>query len=435
MTQLTESLWGDECFSAIAVQKPFGEMMNVVMKDTAPPLFYILGTLWGRIFGFWEISLRTLSFLLVFGAAFFSALIIYHLQKSKKLAVLVGLLSLTIPFLEPFAFEWRMYALLTFTIMGSAYFFLKRSWTLYILFTAAALYTHHFALFTLLSQGVWFLISEFNWKKPKTYLSQLKPFLIVGALYLPWLYPMYRQIKMVQSGGFWLEAPTLKELADLMSKFFTGGVEKSLRLPVAVTAGILLLFKDWKRVSKSFLELLFVFVGPMLLSFIVSYLVTPVFYDRYLLATTVGFTILIGLGTKKYFQVLLLALVILYGVISFNQFTHPQKAPFRNLAESVKSQLEEGDFLINHNGRAHHLWESKYYGIPAPIYNPGEPLPFYVGTAQMSDDDTIRVLPDVKRIGVISDLGEDVNLPGYHKTTSKKFDNLEFSWWGKNQAN
>ncbi len=405
--------------------------MSVVIKDTAPPLFYILGAIWGKIFSFSEASRRALSFLLILGAALFATIIIYHLEKNKKIAILVGLLALTTPFLEPFAFEWRMYALLTFTAMGSIYFFLKRSWTPYILFTTAALYTHHLALFTLLSQGAWFLISEFNWKKPKTYFPQLKPFLIIAALYLPWLYPMYRQTKMVQSEGFWLSVPTLEELFNLLYKFLTGGVGKTLTLPVTIIAGLLLLFKDWKRIGKSFLELMFVFIGPVLISFAVSYLVTPVFYDRYLLATTVGIATLIGLGIKRYFRFLLLALVILYTIISVNQFTHPQKAPFKDLAKSVKSQLLEGDFLVNHNGKSHHLWESKYYGIPAPIYNPGDPLPFYVGIAQMTNDDTIKALPEAKRIGVISDFGENINLPNYHKTTSEKFGGLEFSWWEK----
>jgi len=432
MTQLTESLWGDECFSALAVQKPFEEMVKVVMKDTAPPLFYVLGAIWGRIFGFSEVSLRALSFLLIFGAAIFSGLIIYHFQKSKKLAVLVGLLSLTVPFLEPFAFEWRMYALLTFTIMGSVYFFVKESWVPYIIFTAAALYTHHFALFTLFSQGVWFLISDFDWKNPKTYLSQLKPFLIIALLYLPWLYPMYRQTRMVQGGGFWLKAPTFEELGRLLYRFFTGGVEKKFSLPVAVIVVFLLIFKDWKKVGKSFGELLFIFLGPVFLSFVVSYLVTPIFYDRYLLATTMGIAVLIGLGVKKHFRILLLPLVILYGFISFNQFTNPQKPPFRDLAKAVKAQKSKEDFLINYNGKAHHLWESKYYGIPAPIYNPDGPLPFYVGTAQMTDEDTIKVLPEGKRIGVISDFGEEINLPNYRKATSEKFGSLEFSWWEKN---
>ncbi len=432
MTQLTESLWGDECFSALAVQRPFGEMIKVVMNDTAPPLFYILGAIWGRIFGFSEISLRFLSFLLMLGAAIFSGLIIYHLQKNKKLAILAGLLSFVVPFLEPFAFEWRMYALLTFTIMGSVYFFIKRSWVPYIIFTVAALYTHHFALFTLFSQGVWFLISDFDWRKPKTYLSQLKPFLMIGLLYLPWLYPMYRQTRMVQGGGFWLKAPTFEELGRLLYRFFTGGVEKKFSLPIAVIVTLLLVFKDWKKVGKSFCELLFIFLGPVFLSFVVSYLVTPVFYDRYLLATTVGIVTLIVLGVKKHFRVLLLPLVILYGVISFNQFTHPQKPPFRDLAKAVKVQMSSEDALINYNGKAHHLWESKYYGIPAPIYNPGGPLPFYVGTAQMTEEDTIEVLPEVKRIGVISDFGEEINLPNYHKISSEKFGSLEFSWWEKN---
>ena len=41
---MTESLWGDEAFSALAVMKSFPEMIGVVMRDTAPPLFILLVT-------------------------------------------------------------------------------------------------------------------------------------------------------------------------------------------------------------------------------------------------------------------------------------------------------------------------------------------------------------------------------------------------------
>jgi len=47
-------------------------------------------------------------------------------------------------------------------------------------------------------------------------------------------------------------------------------------------------------------------------------------------------------------------------------------------------------------GAAHHLWESKYYGIFGPIYTPDGPLPLYVGTAQMTEEDTIDNLPEVE---------------------------------------
>ena len=431
LTQLTESLWGDEAFSAMAVQKPFGEMVGVVMKDTAPPLFYVLGATWGRLFGFSEISLRSLSLLLILGASLFAGLIVYHLQKDKKTAILVSLLAFLTPFLEPFAFEWRMYALLAFTTVGSIYFFVKRSWVGYVLFTTAALYTHHFALFTLASQGIWYLMAEFDWKKPKTYLSQLKPFIAVLLLYTFWLYPMYLQIKRVQGSGFWLGIPKVRDLVNLLYQFLVGGVAEKFRPVSTLVIGLLLLFKSWKKVGRGFVELLILFLGPVFIAYAVSHAVTPVFYDRYLLATAIGMAVLIGLGVKQQLRVLLIALVIFYGVISFGQFTHPKKNPFRDLAKVVASEITTKDSLININGASHHLWESKYYGIPAPIYNPGQPLPLYVGTAQMTDSDVIKSLPTTKRIGTISDRDERVSLPGYHDTSTQVFGNLKFMWWEK----
>ena len=128
MNLWTESLWGDEAFSAMAVKLPLGEMIGVVMKDTAPPLFYLLGFFWQRLTGGSEIGLRSLSLILVLMAGFFAGLTVFELGKSRVNGLLAFLLTILSPFLFTFAFEWRMYALLSATITMSSYAFLtKRS--------------------------------------------------------------------------------------------------------------------------------------------------------------------------------------------------------------------------------------------------------------------------------------------------------------------
>ncbi|MBI2008512.1 hypothetical protein HYS82_02540 [Candidatus Amesbacteria bacterium] len=426
LTQLTESLWGDEAFSAVAVQKQFGDMVGVVMRDTAPPLFYVLGWVWGRVFGFSEVALRSLSLLLIGGTAVFAGMIVYRIQKKWKVASLTALLTFFTPFLGQFGFEWRMYALLAFTITGSIYFFVAKKWTGYVIFSLAALYTHHFALFTVAGEGVVFLLTEFKWKWKK-----LKPFGVVGLLYLPWLYPMYLQTVRVRGSGFWLTAPTLEQVGELVGKFLEGG-GKILAIPVAA----LLLFKDWWRVGKKWIELAMIFAAPIVLAFAVSHLVTPIFYDRYLLSVAVGTAVLLGLGTRGAGIWILAGMVVAYGYVSWGQFTHPKKRPFRDMAGYVKTVMRPGDRLLNYNGRAHHLWESKYYGIPAPIYTAGGQLPFYVGVAQMTAEDTVRDLPKVKegRLGVIaSEPVDKIVLPGFKLLEYKQFGELVFGWW-KNEG-
>lgn len=433
MNQLTESLWGDEGFSAIAVQQPFLDTLGVVMRDTAPPLFYIVGWTWGRLFGFSEVSLRSLSLLLMTGAAVFAGMIVWRLSKDKVASVMTFLLASLAPFLVPYAFEWRMYALLNFMVMGSIYFFVIRSWWGYVIFSLGALYTHHFGLFTIAGQGIWFLVSDFEWNKPKKYLRQLWPFLVIGAGYVPWLYPMYLQVTRVQGAGFWLNVPTSREVGLLLLKFLIGGLEKKWWIIGGFLAGIMLVMKAWPKVWKKWLELLVIVLSPVGLSYLVSYLVTPVFYDRYLLSVVVGMMVLLVLGTKKKPLLVGWLLVLIFGLQSWQQFSHPSKRPFREMAAYVKQELRDDDYLLNYNGGAHHIWESKYYGIPAPIYTPNGPLPLYVGTAQMKEDDTVDSIPEFAgRLGVIaSEPVESMMLPGFSLIEYKEFGSLRFSWWSR----
>ncbi len=407
-------------------------MLSVVMKDTAPPLFYLVGYGWGRLFGFSEVALRSLTLLLMLGAAIFAGLIVHEIDKDKLKGFLTGAITFLSPFLLPFAFEWRMYALLTFTVTASTYFFISKKWFWYVVFALAALYTHHFAVFTVFAQGIWFMLTQFSYRKPKLWLSQLKPFLGIVFGYSFWLYPFYIQLQRVRGSGFWLSVPTAHDLADLLYRFVTGGVAKNWRVIVAVLAAVILLLKGWRRVFSKWIGLLMIFSAPIFLSYFLSKVITPIFYDRYLLSAVVGAAVLLVLGTKKQFVWLLMIVLIIYGYLSWNVFNTPKKRLFRDFTAYVKTQVKADDFLLNWNGRAHHLWETKYYEIPAPIYTPNGPLPLYVGTAQMTSTDTIDTLPGKPRIGLIaSEDPKGITLPRYKMTFVRQFGELRFMWWNK----
>ena len=194
---MTESLWGDEAFSALAVMKSFPEMIGVVMRDTAPPLFYIVGYWWVRMFGFSEAALRSSTWLLMLGSAVFAGLIVFHLDKNKVGAILAGGLAFFSPFLFRFAFEWRRYGLLTFTGTAFTYFFVIKRWGWESLMALAALSTHPFAVFTVFAQGLWFLVTDFP-GKTGSMVAGAKTILFIGLGYSLWLYPMYVQIQRVR---------------------------------------------------------------------------------------------------------------------------------------------------------------------------------------------------------------------------------------------
>lgn len=427
MNQLTVSLWGDEAFTAVAVKENFFRMLQIVAKDTAPPLHYILLFLWTRIFGSSEISIRTLSCLLYLGTIF----IIFKLTNKiwgRKTAFLAGFLTLANPFLFPFAFEGRMYALLVFTVTLSFYYFMTKNYWGYILAACLALYSHHYAMLAIIFQFFWRLGETKNLRK--NWLKFLKPYLLIGWLYLPWLYPLYQQVRLVSS-GFWLGKPKIIDIFHLFRKYLIGGqVFYGWQKYLSILTVIILVVKKWSRKIKQNLILCGWILTPILLAFFLSQGKTSIFYDRYLIYIIPALMILLATNFRKVsvFLIMLFCLPLLW--LNFYYFFHPTKRPFRALAQYVKTTTDKNLFLINYNGTAHHLWETKYYGLTAPLYLKGGEIPFYIGTAQMTKDDLIQFLPNKEKIGVISsETPEKIELFGFYLESYQKFGDLSFSYF------
>ena len=419
MNQFTASLWGDEAFSAILSSKSILEIIKISTHEPHPPFFNILENLWFRIFGSSEVSIRLLTFILLLVAVYFVYKIGEHLW-DKKTAAFAAALTLFNPFLFAYGFEGRMYSLLVATVTASFYFFLKKKWAFYVIATTLALYTQHYSFFAVFVQGLIFL-KEFFWGNKKLAVSILKSFVVIGILYSPWLIPLYNQTKLV-GGGFWLGRPTTKDLLSLFIKYLNISL-------------ILLLLRNWtKDFKKSFVLILWA-VLPILLAWGVSQKLTPIFFDRYLIYT-IPPAMLLAASERRAVSHLIIAIVLgTFLLADFIYFTHPTKRPFRELATYVKEVRRGDDVLLNWNSSAHHLWEAKYYGIPAPLYVPEgkDKLPFFVGTALMTDEDVISSLPKkTNRIGVItSGPIEEISLAGYTKEEDKVFGPLKVVWLEK----
>ena len=417
--QFTASLWGDEAFSAILSMKPIPEIISIIARDTSPPLYNLTEHIWFQIFGTSEIAVRSLSFLYYLIAVFFVYKIANHLW-DKKTAILASVLTFLNPFFFIYAFEGRMYSILAAAVTASMYFFLTQKWVGYVLATSAALYSHHFSIFAVFIQGLWFL-KEFFWGKRKVAYSILKSFVAIGILYTPWLIPLYNQIRMV-GGGFWLGTPSVPDLGKLILTY----------LNISLIA---LILRDWKKNFEKSVFLLLWFAGPIALTWLISQKFSSIFFDRYLLYAIPGAMLLVASQKQKFSKYFIAITLVFFLVAAFYYFIHPIKRPFRDLATYVKSTRDGGDFILNwYSNGTHHIWETKYYGIGGPIYVPsGGELPFFVGTALMEKDDIITALPAVSgRIGVVtSGPIEEVNLPGYTKKEDKEFGTLKFLWFSK----
>lgn len=445
-TQFNTSLWGDEGFSAILSMKPPLEIIRIIIRDTSPPLYNLTEHLAFQMFGVSEVVIRSLSFFYYCLTILFVYLIGSFLW-NRRTGLLAAALSFFNPFFFIYAFEGRMYAILALGVTASMYFYLRLYYLKttpktafpaslilgYIFSTAWALYSHHFSIFIIFIQGLWFL--------PQLILNRKKAlFLFLGflgttLLYLPWLYPLYLQTKMV-GGGFWLGTPTLKNLSDLILEYLAQGIKHPLAKPALSFTLLSLLFRNWLRNLKITAILLSWFLGPILLTWLISQFFQSIFFNRYLLYAIPGSMLILASSRRKIISAIALGIVLgLFINIDYHYFTHPTKRPFRQLAEYVQETRHGDDFLINWNSSSHHLWETKYYAIPAPIYLPGEgQLPFFVGTALMTDSDVIRSLPPrIRRLGVItSGPIAEVIIPGYTSLEDPRiFGDLKYLWLEK----
>ncbi len=436
--QFNTSLWGDEAFSAILSMKSIPQILEIITRDTSPPLYNITEHLAFRLFGSSEAVIRGLSFFYYLIAVFFVYKIASYIW-GKKAGYLAAAFTFFNPFFFIYAFEGRMYSILAAGVTASMYFFLTQNWLGYIIATTAALYSHHFSIFALFIQGIIFLKYLIKKKERKNIKPMFLSFLVIGFLYIPWLMPLYKQTQMVAS-GFWLGTPTLADLRELIYKYLAQGIANPLNQYALYLVFGLLLLRDWTKKLWQSGQVILWFLGPIIIVWLISQKFQSVFYDRYLLYAIPAGMIIITTNLRKVSFVLLALLLPLFILIDWNYFTHPVKRPFKQLASYIIENKKGDDFLINWNSASHHIWESKYYGLDAPIYILGDrELPFFVGTALMQKQDIIRQIPAKSPEGytyqrvmaITSGPVDEVIIPLYTKGEYQQFGDLKAVWFEK----
>lgn len=450
LTVFNQPIWGDEGFSAILSMKSLPEVIKVIISDTSPPLWNIWEWIVFNTLGTDEIYIRGLAFTFFLGALFFTYKIADHLY-NRATAIWAVVLTFLNPFFFTYAFEGRMYSIMALGVAGSMYYFLKifaaenevrKSFKFgYVFWTLWALYSHHFAMFAVLVQGLWFLYNLVFAKRKRAKLV-FKLFIYTFLGYLPWVYPLYLQVTKV-GGGFWLGTPTTQDLKTLIYDYLSKGIKDlDYVVPVVNTKVyelahyfVLAAFvvRNWfKGFRKSIFLLLWFFI-PILATWGVSQVFQSIFFNRYILYTIPAAMILLASSKRGKISMALLGIIcILFAIIDWHYFTHPKKMRFDLLAQYIQETKNDDDYLINWNSASHHIWETKYYGFGAPIYIPGGgELPYFVGTALMEEGDIIDTLPqNINRVGVVtSGPLEEIDLPGYTEADIKTYGNLKFAWF------
>ena len=220
-----QPLWRDEAFTALAVQRPLGSMIDVVRNDSAPPLFYLVE----RLFAVVSTSPPMLR---LFPVLVGSAAIPLVAALGRRVAgdaggIWAAVIGAAAPALLVSSLDARMYVLATTLVLASTLCLVRAlerpspaRWVLYAVTSILAVYTVYFALFAVFAQVITVAVLHRR--------RRFGTVALVGALGVatlaslaPWIVAASAQLSH-SAGAFWVPRLSIKSAFGGLEQFFTG---------------------------------------------------------------------------------------------------------------------------------------------------------------------------------------------------------------------
>jgi cellulose synthase/poly-beta-1,6-N-acetylglucosamine synthase-like glycosyltransferase len=371
------SLYGDELFT-IAMRADRAPMeLLFVSNDTHPPLHYLMVHYWMKLFGDSTVSVRLLSVIFSVGtvvAVYYLAAELYD-DRAGLAAALVTALSV---YQVHYGQAARMYSLLAFFTALSWYGFARiesaprRGSLVYVPATVLLVYTHLFAMFVVVAQNAYMVLSGrtggVSWRR------WIGLEAIVGLCSIPWItFLLSTLLDSDQSTAElidWLDPPTLYNLLDLFLRFvghainypLVREIEFSYQLAsvMLIVYAVLGVFAVVQYRSDGTFELtdidstgqmLLLITVPIVLPFVLSYLLFPVFFYRYAVPASVGLYVLVGKGIanldRRWLTVAVVAMVVVAsGGMLADHYTNGSEEKWEEGIACLDAETESGDIVL-----------------------------------------------------------------------------------------
>jgi uncharacterized membrane protein len=221
----SESAWIDEAYSIALSNHSILDILKGTAADQHPPLYYLLLKFW-LLFGSGVTYARLLS--VIIGVINVGQILHFGYRSAGILiSLMAGLLVAVSPMHVWYSQEIRMYILLvSLTTASTAALWWasrgkkRRGWIFYCIFSILSIYTHYFAVFVFIAQGVWML--AWAWKREKLwqFWYWLGSMAVTGLLFLPWLPIAINQTRFHTMT--WVTSPTLFIIRDTLLRLIFG---------------------------------------------------------------------------------------------------------------------------------------------------------------------------------------------------------------------
>ena len=320
-------MWLDEALTVNISRLPLSQLHAALMRDGAPPLYYVLLHFWMKVFGSSNLGARSLSGVISV-ATIPCVWLAGKRMGGRMMALTVTVLVSTSPFAIYYGTEARMYSLVAFlTAVGflSLDAALRRptAWNLTgtAACTALLLYTHYWALYLVAVTGAWLIFQA--WRGGARRRRGARASLIavvVGCLFfIPWIPTFLYQSK--HTGTPWAVPANFAAAVNAISSFAGGTTNsgRALALVYFALAGLglfgvardrLHIVLDLRTRPKARGLAIIVF-GTLVLAIIAGYLQGSAFSARYASVVFVPLMLLVAMGLRTFIDWRIATVVLL----------------------------------------------------------------------------------------------------------------------------
>lgn len=209
------SFWYDENFTLILSRLPFDRMIAATAGDVHPPLWYLITWSITHIAPAappWILRVPSVIFSLASLEVFYRILREWNLPEKVQLGAMLFMVLL--PMQVWYAQEARMYALLQLEVLLALLCALRGNWLGLFVTSLALLYTQNYGAFYIGAVGLVVLVRD--WRSlPNAAIATG----IAGALYLPWVTVLARQMDSI-NGRYWIQEASIGDVLNILYKLF-----------------------------------------------------------------------------------------------------------------------------------------------------------------------------------------------------------------------
>lgn len=397
-----ESYWVDEIYTLFEGQQSIHQLLTSGRLDQ-PPAYYLPFHFWLQIFGTTEVSARSFSVLASLG----SIILLYVVGRElfgNEVGLLGSLLMTVSSYQLFYAQEARFYAFYELTVVLSFLFLILAlrhnkivHFVLYGMASVAMIYSHTYGLFVLAAQNLFFLLQA------RKYRNSLRNWVICEALIclavLPYVIPLVLGGDNVSTAIDYQFAktyavPSLLEPIRTVYRFIVAARDDrnwDAILATSVLAGVVLLAgtglyafrvgrREWVTAAKSWpgslqeapdlrgklLLLSSWLLCPIMLPFIISLAVIPVYADKYMIGAAPAAYLLLAFGVSSLRKMIpwvaslgALAIVILPGLQYY--YLQPTHQQWREAAAFVQERSGPADMIVFAGGTDDGIEQKSFY--------------------------------------------------------------------------